>query len=234
MPPCVGVDLAVDAVLKAYKPTDVVVLQYHIHVPAPDPLTSPDGMNRLEYYSDLVQGAPTVILNGKAGPAGGGPASAAALIFNRLGEQLAQTLEKPSPVTLSVKVADGKAAASVNGVEDAIIPKTRIRFALVEERVRYAGSNGVRYHHQVLRAMPGGVQGIGLDKGNDIVVPLDVPAERKRLAQYLDDFAEKESPFPRSERPLDLKKLKLIAYVQEDSTREVLAATMVDLPDAPE
>ena len=57
-PPCVAVDLAFDGLLKAYKPADVILMQYHFHIPGPDPLTSPEAMKRLEeYYADQVRGA---------------------------------------------------------------------------------------------------------------------------------------------------------------------------------
>src|SRR5262249_19683247 len=46
-PPCAAADLACDALVKAFTPKDVIVLQYHLHVPAPDPMTSPDGMDRV-------------------------------------------------------------------------------------------------------------------------------------------------------------------------------------------
>src|SRR5262249_35647879 len=59
-PPCAAVDLAFDGLMKTYKPADVVLLQYHVHIPGPDPLASPDSMKRVEdYYADQVRGAPT-------------------------------------------------------------------------------------------------------------------------------------------------------------------------------
>ena len=35
-----------------------------------------------------------------------------------------------------------------------------LRFALTEERIRYQGGNGLRYSHNVVRAMPGGPKGV--------------------------------------------------------------------------
>ena len=49
------------------------------------------------------------------------------------------------------------------------------------------------------------------------------------LTKYLDNFAKEEGPFPRPDRPLALKNLKLIAFVQNDATREVLHAVQVDV-----
>ena len=54
-PPCVAVDLAFDGLLKAYKPADVILLQYHVHIPRPRPAHQPrrDGAPG-EYYGDQI------------------------------------------------------------------------------------------------------------------------------------------------------------------------------------
>src|SRR5262245_8078547 len=39
-PPCVGADLAFDAVLDRYERRDVAVLMYHLHIPRPDPMAN--------------------------------------------------------------------------------------------------------------------------------------------------------------------------------------------------
>ena len=41
-PPCVSADVAFDALLETYKPNEVVLLEYHLHIPGPDPLTNAD------------------------------------------------------------------------------------------------------------------------------------------------------------------------------------------------
>ena len=46
-PPCVAADIAFDAeAVKSYKAADVVLLQYHLHIPGPDPLTNADSEKR--------------------------------------------------------------------------------------------------------------------------------------------------------------------------------------------
>lgn len=71
--PCVAVNLAAEAVMKAYLPSDAIVLEYHFHVPHPDALACPDGMDRVKFYKDQTTHAPVVLVNGRAGPEGGGP-----------------------------------------------------------------------------------------------------------------------------------------------------------------
>jgi hypothetical protein len=51
---------------------------------------------------------------------------------------------------------------------------------------------------------------------------------KKKLADYLDKHAAKR-PFPGKERPMELKKLKVVAFVQNDRGGEVLQAAQVDV-----
>jgi hypothetical protein len=106
-----------------------------------------------------------------------------------------------------------------------------LRFVVAEERIRFAGGNGIRYHHHVVRALPGGAKGIALTKkASDHTVAIDpVDAMREKQAKYLDTFAKEEGEFPHADRPLAFANLKLIAFVQNDATGEVLQAVQVDL-----
>ncbi|OWK45447.1 hypothetical protein [Fimbriiglobus ruber] len=233
-PPCVGADIACDGLLKFYKPTDVIVLNYHFHVPGPDPLTSPDGMERVETYAKLIEGAPTVIVDGKAGPEAGGPASIAKEAFQVFNGVIGKRLETDAGAKLTLTVAPAEKGFSAKAaVSDLAAPgeKVMLRFALTEERVRYVGGNGIRYHHNVVRAMPGGVKGVALTKkSQEHTVTFDPAAERARLTQYLDAFTATEKiEFPHPGRPMDLADLKLVAFVQNDATGEILQAVQVDV-----
>ena len=53
----------------------------------------------------------------------------------------------------------------------------------------------------------------------------------KGLRNYLDASA-KENPFPDDERPLALKRLKVVAFIQDDATKEVLQAVQADVPES--
>jgi hypothetical protein len=225
--------VAFDGLLKTYKPTDVVFVQYHIHVPGPDPLTSPEGMERgVGLFGERLS-APAVLVNGKPVGRGGGPASAGKTKYTELGEAINAQLETPATAKLTLAVAKGdkglKATAKVTDLEKPG-EKVTLRFAVVEDRVRYAGGNGARFHHQVVRAMPGGIKGFPLTKKeSEQSVTVNADDIRKGLTKYLDEFAKTEGEFPRSERPLSLKNLKLIAFVQNDETGEVLNAAQIDL-----
>ncbi len=93
----------------------------------------------------------------------------AKLKYQAYRETIDDLLEKPAPVKLT-------ATAVLKGDELTIrrwwpickSPARRcsLRLALAEERVRYQGGNGVRYHHSVVRAMPGGPKGYPLPKSS--------------------------------------------------------------------
>ena len=233
-PPCVAVDLAFDGLLKTYKPADVICLQYHLHIPRPDPLTSPDANERANFYGDKIEGTPTLFINGKLGSDSGGGAPASEKFYKQFRTALDEALEKPATVKLAVAVSKAEkggftAKATVSDLENPG-EKVVLRFVLAEDRVRYAGGNGLRYHHMVVRALPGGAKGTPLTKKSaEQSVTIDPDAVRTTLSKYLDDFAQKEQPFPRPDRPLALRNLKLIALVQNDATKEILNAAQVDL-----
>ena len=42
--------LALDALTSAYKPTELIAIQYHLNIPFPDPMASPDSVARAKYY----------------------------------------------------------------------------------------------------------------------------------------------------------------------------------------
>lgn len=233
-PPCVGVDLAFDGLLKTYKPTEAILLQYHLHIPRPDPLTSPDAVSRANYYAEKIEGTPTLFVSGKVGTDSGGPAAAAEKFYKQFRTAVDDVMEKPAPVKLALAVSKGEkggytAKATVSDLE---MPgeKMTLRFVLAEDRVRFAGGNGLRYHHMVVRAMPGGAKGFPLTKkAHEETVAVNPEELRATLNKYLDDFAKQEGPFPHADRPLALRNLKLVALVQDDATKEILNAVQVDL-----
>jgi hypothetical protein len=109
-----------------------------------------------------------------------------------------------------------------------------LRFALAEERVRYSGGNGIRYHHSVVRAMPGGPKGFPLPKASaeqTVTVKLDEvrAANHKALDEFVGELKKQGADFSFGARPMALKNLKVVAFVQNDETNEVLQAVQVDV-----
>jgi hypothetical protein len=230
-PPCVAADLAFDALGKTFKTTEVIRLQYHLHIPRPDPLTSPDSEARAKFY-ESVEGTPALLINGKPGPQGGGDSSEAPEKYTEYVDAIEPQLERPSKAEIKVSAALKGNKLTITAEVSKLTemgPDVRLRLALVEEEVAYKGTNGLGVHQHVVRAMPGGVDGTPLkEKTGKKTVTVDLEKLRKDLKNYLTKYAEKR-PFPSKDQPLDLKKLRVIAFVQNDESLEVLQAVQTDV-----
>ena len=228
-PPCVAADMAFDGLEKTYAMTDVVLLQYHVHIPRAEPMSNPDSDVRFDFYSEKhakkVRGTPSSLFNGNPEVGGGGFRDDAAEKYKEFCGTVNKLLEAPESVKLSASaVRKGEKiaiAAKVQGL-DKPGDKVRLRFALVEDWVRFKGGNGLQYHHRVVRAMPGGAKGVGLkEKDSAHTASVDLDDLRKILNKYLDE------EYPDGARPMRLRNLHVVAFVQNDESTEVLQAVNV-------
>ena len=227
--PCVAADMAFDALEKAYGDDQAVLLQYHLHIPGPDPLTATDGADRVGFYGEYFGGTPAAFFNGKFAIKGGGSKEDAEDKFKDYAEVVDKLMK--SPVTAKVSataVRKGDTISIKTEVKDAA-PKAKLRVVLTEDWVRYKGGNGIRYHRNVVRAMPGGADGIAVDpKGFEKDMTIDLAKLRTDLGKSLDDYSEKsDRPFPSPQRPMRMQDLHVVAFLQNDDTGEVLAMTRV-------
>jgi hypothetical protein len=231
-PPCVAADMAFDALGKAFKPSEVILLQHHLHVPGPDPLTSPDTISRSRFFGNAIRGTPTLLINGVKGPAGGGGADDAEDKFDEYVAAIEPLLETPAGTKIKLTATQKGDKIDINAeVSDAAKTgdEIRLRLVLVEEAVNYAGGNKLSVHHHVVRAFPGGTEGTVVNaKTLKKAVTVDLEEVRKSANEYLDKFA-KENPFPKKDRPLEMKKLKVVAFVQNDDDGEILQGAQVDV-----
>jgi hypothetical protein len=239
-PPCVAADLVFDALNETYSPREIASLQYHEHVPGPDPLTSPDSEKRAEYYPDL-SGTPSVYLDGQSvaingGP--GGPLQAARMRYNEYRPAVERALAKPAGATIDLKANRDGDTVTITATAEAKpgaggdAAKLRLRLALVEEKVRYQGGNGMRFHHHIVRAMPGGPDGQELRGGRGKAeVTVKLGELRQTLEKYLETSANENGSFPEVPPPIELGKLAVVAFVQDDGDRSVLDAAMVPLKE---
>jgi hypothetical protein len=232
-PPCVAADMGFDGLLKTYKPKEVVLLQYHLHIPGPDPLTNPDGEKRQRYYGEDIEGTPAIFFNGKVEAPGGGSADDAQTKYDEYVGVIGKLLETDGKAKLTLSAArKGDKIDITAEAADVATPgeKLRLRLVLVEEVVAYKGGNRVPQHHHVVRSFPGGTAGLPLTEktGGKQTATVNVEELRKKLKEYLTDY-DKDSPFPNKDRPLDLKKLSVVAFVQNDATHEVIQAVQAEV-----
>ncbi len=240
-PPCVAADLGFDALDKTFRPTEAVMLQYHEHIPGLDPLTNAHSEARMKYYQESFgrqfQGTPSTAFNGKPTAAGGGPRAAAQDKYEEFhravvgmlddkpaGELKLAAVRKGDKIDITAEVADLKETG------DSI----RLRLVLVEETVQYKGGNGLEEHHCVVRAFPGGgAEGTALkEKAKKVTASVDLGELRTQLKKYLEEaYKKEEEPLPK-DVPMEMKKLRVVAFIQDDNSREVLQAAQVAVEDA--
>jgi len=245
--PCVAADLAFEAALERYTPKDIAVLVYHLHIPRPDPMTNPSTVARKEFYD--VPGTPTYFIDGGNQHVGGGAASSAQKLFGDTVQPVVDRRLEVKPaaeIGLEAKTAGDKVDVAVR------IGKTgkpgralRLQIALVEEAVHYTGENGVRFHPMVVRSLaapdakaPGLPLASG--KGAKLVYTFDIAKAVADAKAHLDEMeggsSERFGKFQFIERRSDINRgnLRIVAWVQDEKTKEVLqAARAVPKPAAP-
>ena len=230
-PPCVAADLGFDGLVTSYMPADVILLQYHLHIPGPDPLVNPDTNARADYYQ--THSTPTVVMNGTVKDykeVGGGPPARSEYLYQRYRQLIEPLLEDAPKAKIKLSaIRTGNKIDIQAQVSDLAEPgeDIKLRFVLVEETVHFVGSNKIRFHHHIVRALPGGVQGVALkEKSSQHAASVDLDELRRKLNKYLDNYA-KERPFSNPDRPLELKNLHVVALVQDDDSGEILQAAQV-------
>ncbi len=235
-PPCVAADVGFDALLKSYKPSEFIGLQHHLHIPGPDPLTSADTVARQTYYGSEVRGTPSTFFNGKSEAGGGGAMAGAEGKYKQFRDVIepALDLEKQADIKLTatragdeVKIAARATAASGDAKNEA---KAKLRLVLIEESVRYPGSNKLRFHHNVVRAFPGGVDGKPLEGGEGVLeTTINLSELRKSQEAYLAQYPDspRGRAFPNPLPPIDLDDLAVVALVQDDADHSIWHAVQV-------
>ncbi|QDT66592.1 DUF1223 domain-containing protein [Calycomorphotria hydatis] len=235
-PPCVAADVATGALESIMPQSELIVLRYHLHIPAPDPMANKDADERSEYYG--IRGTPSVFIDGKRPefPVAGGYTQALEE-FQNLKEAVSKAGEKPSGITLDVAAsAAGEVVhISARAKADKDFPESaRLRLVLVEREVDMQSMNGIRAQHMIVRGMPGGSGGAGGD-GDTIIMELSqsMTGLKESLNAYLTEFEESISQggnyFKFVQRNLELDDLALVAFVQDDDTQEILEATIVPI-----
>lgn len=236
-PASVAAILAFDTLGKSYTTQEVVRLQYHLHTPSPDPLTARVSETRWHYYAARIDKAsaatPSLFINGKLDPNGGGPAETSSVRLKQYRAAIDPFLDKAPGATLQLDVKQNSdKLAIVTKVTGLARPsdKIRLRIAIAEPLVRYRGGNGVRYHQCVVRGFAGSPDGFAMARtANELQLSVDLSEIRTSLNRELDEFEKRAQDGVFAARPLDLRKLLVVAFVQDDTTAEVLQAAQIEV-----
>ncbi len=232
--PCVGADLALDLLAEYYPRQTVAFLEYHLHIPGPDPLTNASTEARYGFYGQDF-GTPTVFINGLTQYTGGGPELVKKSLFYRYSQVIERYNVSPTRIALSFSAEQQNQLVHIK-VEVASTGKTeksplKLNIALVEKSVNYTGANGISHHAFVVRYLVNHGTGIPLifKEGKSIINEIiNLQKVNEELIKYLDDFTqnppERYKNFPGwNVRPdqVDPHNLAVVIWIQDEESKAV-------------
>jgi len=232
--PCVGPDIAAAALSRIYPRSEVVVLRYHQHIPGADPLANAQGAERFKLYRG--DATPLLTLNGRRFEGVGGGLSVSSEVVRQVRNVLDPILAEETPwsIELNARTQGTTVEISARAKSREASPESlRLQLALAERSIPLVARNGIRIHEMVVRALPGGATGVApRDGAFSHQQKIDLAALRKTLLSGLTKAElEEQQEFPA--KPLELRDLTLVGWLQDAETGEVLQVSSFDIPPAP-
>jgi tetratricopeptide (TPR) repeat protein len=236
-PPCTAADLAFDAMMERYTRDELTVLMYHLHIPAPDPMTNPSTQARAKFYT--IQGVPGYAIDGKQS-GGGGSRDMTQSFYDRVNPDVEKELETASEAELkldaSMEGSTVKAKASVKNVKSDSA-NLKLHIVLAEEKLRYTGENGIRFHPMVVRSVAGPEYGgfaVTAKDSQSFDWTFDVNAISAEAKKHLDEYEKaghrgESFTFSEKKDKIDPENLTVVAFVQDEKTKAVLQSTLLRL-----
>jgi thiol-disulfide isomerase/thioredoxin len=222
--PCLAADLGFDGLLESYGPKYLAVLEYHLPIPGPDPMINHVSRQRALYYG--VQSTPTTFFDGKKAATGGGDRGMAREKYNDFGAEAASRLYEIPAVKVQVRATARGDSVEVAFEADKIGPGADYNLALVQAEERYAGTNGVLFHKMVVREF------VVLDDAALAAkrYVIDLAAAEASAVERLDRYEKDASfTFPERHHKIARNMLKVVFFVQEKTSKEVLNAAVCDV-----
>ncbi|HTY11104.1 MAG TPA: hypothetical protein VMF88_08525 [Bacteroidota bacterium] len=231
--PCQAADIAYNKLLERYDRSELVVLEYHLHIPRPDPLTNGDTELRSGYYD--VNSTPTSIIDGTDVTNTGGLGFAARAKFAGYADAIDHTLNLPAKasIKMSAKIRRSRISFAVSANVSAVRKTYKLRVVLAEDGIRYQGGNGISEHRFVVRRMIRGAGGISFGKNGRAAVKdaFTVSSVEDQLEKYLVNYEKNEGKpgavFKERKSELDPKQLFLVAFVQDDANHKILQSSII-------
>lgn len=230
--PCQAADVAYDKLLQRYDRSTLAVLEYHLHIPRPDPMTNPDAEARARFYN--VNSTPTSIIDGTNSIPGGGQSIAAKATFAAYADAIDQRLNEPAQasVRISARIRRNKVSFSVSAQVPKHRKSLRMRVVLAEDAVRYQGANGIDEHRFVVRKMIRGAAGTAFTQAGRAAVKdaFAVSVIEDQLEKYLTTYEQKSGrpgrAFKEKKSELDPTQLYIVAFIQDDASRSILQSAI--------
>lgn len=231
--PCQAADIAYDKLLERYGRSELAIVEYHLHIPRPDPMTNSAGELRSEYYN--VNSTPTSIIDGTTIEMSGGQGIAAKSKFSIYADQIDRSLNNAAraSIKLSTRFRKNKISLSVNALVTKPQKSVRLRVLLTEDDIHYVGANGISTHRFVVRKMLRGPGGTVFSQNGKAAVKdaFTVSSVEESLEKYLDTYEKKlQRPglvFKEKKSDIDPNHLYIIAFVQDDANHRILQSAVL-------
>jgi tetratricopeptide (TPR) repeat protein len=231
--PCQSADAAYDELAEYYPRNSLAILEYHLNIPGPDPMTNPDTYSRYVYYSGNF-GTPTAIIEGKEIITGGGPHYLTSNRYNLYKYALSKyENEKPSVLISGKAVKNGNEInVNLNFNWKTADKKDIIHLALVEKSITYTGSNTIDKHKFVVRNL------IESEFSNHTISKsFNIDKIEEGLKDYLDNPTKHPSWRPSFGPPLwkartdkiNRDNLAIVAWIQNPESREIINSIFLDV-----
>jgi len=242
-PPCVAADIAFDTTMERYGTDAIIPLAYHVHIPGPDPMTTPESDARRKFYN--VNGVPTMHVDGAMVTApgstdnlGGGGRDRAPDVYAIYTNLIDKSLEAASTAAVKVRgVAAGDKitlTADVTGLP-ADASGLRLHLVLAEKMLMFGGENGMRAHRMVVRGVAGDMGGgLPIAKAGTSTHTFDLAQIRDSITRSLSaDISRRGQggPFAATDRAMtaiDTSQLVAVAFIQA-TDKKILQAARADV-----
>ena len=229
-----GAGLAFNAAQERYTRQDFIALNYHVHIPAPDPMVNPATLKRQEFYS--VRSSPSYFFDGDSDGGGGSAENAKSIFESKVDPAIEKRLAEPPGARIRLRATSTGTTVKVKADVSKVTSrseKLRLQIALAEDMVTYSGENGERFHPMVVRSMALDAksgQGFALKpgKGGSFEYTFDVAKAVADAKAHLEDY---ETNTRKGEYTFRQRKhevtggLVVVAFVQDEATKKVLQAT---------
>jgi hypothetical protein len=232
----VGAGLAFEAAQERYSRQDLIVLNYHVHIPLPDPMVNPATLKRQEYYS--VRSSPSYAFGGEIDGGGGSADGAKGIFDTKVEPKIAKMLAERPGASIAIKASTAGTSVKVRAQVSKVTStsdKLRLHIALAEESVTYSGENGERFHPVVVRSMAldaSAAHGFALKpgKGGTFEYTFDVAKAVADAKAHLEDYETntRKGAYSFREKKHEIKGgLVVVAFVQDDATKKILQSVYV-------
>jgi thiol-disulfide isomerase/thioredoxin len=225
-PPCVGADLGFDGLIESIPGKYLVVLEYHLPIPRPDPMMNPTTKKRQDFYG--VNSTPTVFVDGTNKMVGGGTRAMAEGKFGQYKSAIEPLLAAAPEVALKVQGSLAGDTVKAAFEFDKTVPGADYHLALVQDEQEYQGSNGLSLHKMVVRDL------VTIDPAAPKTALFDLAASEKATDAYLTEFEKTYTRVPNFKwavrhHAIARKGLKVAFFAQDRETKRILNAAVVDI-----